>query len=148
VVVLIRRLAVGLALPFAIAHPLHTSVTELTVAGGGQHVTVAIRVFADDFATEVSAGDSAAAVYVRERLVLTDRRGHRVTLRWEGRESRGDALVLRLSAVAPSGLAGGRAQNTILCDRFDDQVNVVRVISGSRVATLLFTRGAGPQALP
>ena len=147
-VVLIRRLAVGLALPVAIAHPLHTSVTELTVAGGGQDVTVAIRVFADDFAAEVSAGDSAAAVYVRERLVLTDRRGHRVALRWEGRESRGDAIVLRLSAVAPGGLAGGRAQSTILCNRFDDQVNVVRVIAGSRVATLLFSRGSGPQALP
>ena len=127
---------------------MHTSVTELTVAEGGQNVAVAVRVFADDFAAEVSAGDSAAARYVRERLVLTDRRGHRLALRWEGRESRGDALVLRLSALAPSGLAGGRAQNTILCSRFDDQVNLVRVISGPRVATLLFTRGSGPQALP
>ena len=147
-VVLIRRWVAGLALPFAIAHPLHTSVTELTVAEGGQNVAVAIRVFADDFAAEVSAGDSAAAGYVRERLLLTDRRGHRLALRWEGLESRGDALVLRLSALAPGGLAGGRAQNTILCNRFDDQVNLVRVISGSRVATLLFTRGSGPQALP
>jgi len=148
VVVLIWRLAAGLTLPFAIAHPMHTSVTELTVAESGHTVAVAIRVFADDFAAEVSGGDSAASAYVRERLVLTDRRGHRLALRWEGRESRGDALVLRLSAVAPSGLAGGQAQKTILCNRFDDQVNMLRVISGPRVATLLFTPGSGPQALP
>jgi hypothetical protein len=109
---------------------------------------VSVRVFADDFAAAAGVGDSAASEYVRERLVLTDRSGRRLALRWEAHESRGDALILRLSALVPAGLAGVEARNSILCERFHDQVNLVRVTSGSRATTLLFTRGSGPQAVP
>lgn len=144
---LIARLA-GLAVPLVAAHPMHTSVTELTLARDGHRVTVSVRVFADDFAAAAGVGDSAASEYVRERLVLTDRSGRRLALRWEAHESRGDALILRLSTLVPAGLAGVEAWNSILCERFHDQVNLVRVTSGSRATTLLFTRGSGPQAVP
>ena len=55
---LIPRLA-GLAVPLVAAHPMHTSVTELALAGDGQRVAVSVRAFADDFAAAAGAGDSA-----------------------------------------------------------------------------------------
>ena len=128
------------------AHPLHTSHTEVVVERDRQSVTVTVRVFTDDFTAAAGAGDSAAAAYLRERLVLTDRAGGRVTLHWRGHESRRDALIIRLSGHAPSGLGGAR--NTILCERFADQVNIVRVSEGFHAATLLFTRGSGTETLP
>jgi hypothetical protein len=147
VVALRCRLAAWLAVSLAAAHPLHTSVTELGIAGNGT-VALTVRVFADDFVAAAGEGDSAASAYVRQRLVLTDRRGVRLALRWEGSESRGDAVILRLSALAPGALTGTEARNTLLCERFDDQVNIMRVSAGSRAATLLFTRNSGPQPLP
>ena len=105
-----------------------------------------VRVVTDDLTAAAGAGDSAAAAYLRERLVLTDRAGGRVTLHWRGHESRRDALIIRLSGHAPSGLGGAR--NTILCERFADQVNIVRVSEGFHAATLLFTRGSGTETLP
>jgi hypothetical protein len=67
-------------------------------------------------AAAVGPGDSAAAAYMRERLVLTDRAGSRLVLRWQGYESRGDALIIGLSGHAPTGLRGVAARNTILCE--------------------------------
>jgi hypothetical protein len=56
--------------------------------------------------------------------------------------------VLRLRADAPRGLAGVRVRHTLLCERFNDQVNIVRATYGGRSATLFFTRGDEAKALP
>ncbi len=58
------------------------------------------------------------------------------------------SLILRLRGRVDGGLAGSRVDNRILTDRFADQVNVVRATYGRRTATLIFTRGDGPKALP
>jgi hypothetical protein len=71
-----------------------------------------------------------------------------VRLAWAGAERAGDVIVLRLRADVPGGLAGARVTSLVLCDRFEDQVNIVRAVYGSRTATLLFTRGEASKALP
>ena len=38
--------------------------------------------------------------------------------------------------------------NRVLTERFADQVNLVRATYAGRSATLIFTRGDGPKALP
>lgn len=123
------------------AHPAHTSSAELIQQDDS--VRVAIRVFADDIA---EAG--ALLPYLAEHFGLEDGRGRPVVLRYDGPTREGDVLVIRMRGRIPAGLAGARLRNGILTDRFADQVNVVRAAYGSRTATLIFTRGDGPKALP
>ncbi|MGH7629408.1 MAG: DUF6702 family protein [Gemmatimonadales bacterium] len=144
-----RYLAAALVTgPLLGAHPMHTSVTELAHEPASRTVAVTVRVFADDFTAAAGAGDSAAAAYLRPRLTLTDRAGRPIALRWERLEPAGAALLLRLRGDAPAGLAGVRVTHTLLCDRFDDQINIVRATYAGRGASLLFTRGDPPKTLP
>ena len=137
----------------ALAHPMHTSVADLRFDQASEVATVAIRVYSDDMAEAVpgagSAGaDSTLARYVRERFALADRAGRPIRLEWEGVERAADALILRLRAPMPDGLAGTQVAHLLLHDRFSDQVNVVRATDGRSNTTLLFLRGDGPKPLP
>jgi hypothetical protein len=146
---MIARLAAALLTgPVLAAHPMHTSVTELTYAPSARSVSLTIRVFADDFIAAAGGGDSAAAAYLRPRVTLTDGEGRAIVLRWERREPAGDALLIRLRGDAPTGLAGARLRHTLLCERFADQVNIVQARYGGRSASLLFTPGDAAKQLP
>jgi hypothetical protein len=142
------------ALVGAGAHPMHTAVTELAQEDARGSTAVQIRVFADDFQAAVplssdpAAADSAMARYLRGTFALADRTGRPVRVRWAGAEHTGDVVVLRLSATIPGGLAGARVTSLVLCERFEDEVNVVRAAYDGRTETLLFTRGASSKALP
>lgn len=144
----------ALALAAGRAHPMHTAVAELIQEGPRGQATISLRVFADDFQAAVppspdaAAADSAMARYLRGTFALADRAGRPVRLAWVGAERAGDVIVLRLRGEVPGGLAGARVTSLVLCDRFEDQVNIVRAVYGSRTATLLFTRGEASKALP
>jgi len=136
------------------AHPMHTAVVELTFQPTGGVVAIQIRTFRDDFGATVSLSprglpaDSAMAQYVRGAFHLTDRAGRVLPLRWNGVEQVGDVIVLRLTAPAPEGLQGSQVLSALLCERFEDQVNIVRASYSGRTTTLLFTRGDRAKALP
>ena len=130
-------------------HPMHTSITDLVHDPRSGQVTIVIRTFVDDFSSAAGGvGDSSAAAYLRPRLSLTDRTGRPVVLRLERVEPVGEAVLLRLRGHAPGGLSGGRLRQALLCDRFDDQVNVVRVAAGPRRVSLLFVAGDEAKTLP
>jgi hypothetical protein len=88
------------------------------------------------------------ARYFRATFALADRVGRPVRLTWAGAERSGDVIVLRLEGAVPGGLAGARVTSLVLCERFQDQVNVVRAEYAGRTETLLFTRGETSKALP
>ncbi len=140
--------------PIAAAHPMHTTVAEITYDRPGRMAAIRIRVFADDFGTAVPAQsdaairDSAMSRYVRRAFVLTGRSGQALPIHWDGAERQGDVVLLRLRADAPDGLSGAKVLSALLCERFDDQVNVVRASYDGRAATLLFTGGDRAKALP
>jgi uncharacterized protein DUF6702 len=133
----------ALALTGGAAHPLHTSVTEVSSDDRGT-VRVAIRLYADDLG---SAADSAVARYVRGRFALRDRTDRPVLLRWDGLTRHDDAVVIRLEGTLSGGLVGARVANLLLTERFHDQVNVVRASWPGRSATLLFTQGDAGKAV-
>jgi hypothetical protein len=133
-------------------HPMHTAVAELAAAADGT-TAITIRVFADDFlgalpADGAAPADSAMSRYLRGTFALADRQGRPVPLRWQGAERTGDVILLRLEAAVPGGLAGARITSLVLCERFEDEVNVVRASYGGRTETMLFTRGETSKALP
>jgi hypothetical protein len=140
----------GLALyALAAMHPMHTSVTELVHEPATRSALVTLRVFTDDFRAAVPGDrDSDAEAYVRSHFELRDASDRPVPLRWEGASRPGDVIQLRFRAAVPGGLAGVRVRNLVLCERFPDQVNIVRATFAGRTASLLFTRGDQAKALP
>jgi hypothetical protein len=144
----------ALALAGGRAHPMHTAVTELVQEDAAGHVSIQVRVYLDDLRATVplAAGrwgaDSAMARYLRGTFALTDPTGRPVRLTWAGAEPTGDVILLRLRGEVPGGLPGARVTNLVLCERFEDQVNVVRAEYAGRTTTLLFTRGETAKVLP
>ncbi len=140
----------GLVLPaLAVAHPMHSAVAELVHEPATRTVLVTIRVFADDFGAAVGSDDRAAVeAYVRPRVTLADAAGLPIELRWEGATRSGDVVQIRLRGDVPTGLTGARVRMALLCERFEDQVNIVRATYAGRTASLLFTRGDLAKALP
>jgi hypothetical protein len=140
--------------PALSAHPLHTALTEISYQTDSQTVAIRIRVFADDLASSVSGladaaqPDSALSRYARGSFALTDRSGRPVPLRWERAERAGDMVLLQLRATLAGGLAQSRVLDALLCERFPDQINIVRASYGGRTITLLFTRGDAAKVLP
>lgn len=145
---------VALVLPGGYRHPMHSAVAEVIQAPAGDSVTIRLRLYADDLrlaipaATTMASADSALARYVRGAFTLTDRQGRPHPLRWGGASPVGDVVVLTLHTVVPGGLAGARILNLLLCERFEDQVNIVRARYGPTTATLLFTKGETAKTLP
>lgn len=151
---LTRLAVVACALCVVGRHPMHTAVAELAEEDARGTTTVRIKVFADDFQAAVplppdpADADSAMAHYLRGAFALADRTGRPVRLMWAGAERAGDVILLRLRGTVPGGLAGARVISVVLCERFEDEVNVVRAAYGGRTETLLFTRGEWSKALP
>lgn len=148
-------LACGAATP-ALAHPLHTTITQ--VAFRGDSLRAIIRVFADDFGRAVhglgagdpaptAVSDSAAAAYVRSRFTITGAGGRLVTLRWCGMERREGAYLMCVAGAAGR-MAGTSVHSRLHWELYADQVNIVQATSGRRRETLLFLRGDPPRRLP
>ena len=136
------------------AHPMHTAVTEVIQEDAGGRTAIQIRVYADDFQAGLASvpgeeiADSSVTRYLRGTFALADRTGRPVRLEWAGAERTGDVVLLRLRGEVPGGLAGARVTSLVLCERFEDQVNVVRAMYAGRTTTLLFTRGESAKRFP
>lgn len=144
--------------PSAAAHPLHTTLTEVTADASGRTIHAIIRVFADDFGRALARGsrmpaaagsvnDAAAFAYVQRTFVLADPDGRTLPLRSCGIRRTVDLLWMCVEAESPAGLARTRVRNWMLCDLYDDQVNIVRATSRGVTHSLLFTRNARAQPL-
>ena len=141
------------------AHPLHSTITEVTEDRAHGVVRATIRVFADDFGTAVShsargrtlsAGpqwDAAALAYVASAFTFLDRASRALQMRSCGTRRTADLLWICVEATSAEGLAPLKVRNAILCDLFDDQVNVIQgAVAGSR-RSILFTKGDKAKAL-
>ena len=144
----------ALALAGGRTHPMHTAVTQVVQEDASGRTVIEVRVYADDLqaalapAASQESADSSMTRYLRATFALADRAGRPVRLEWAGAERTGDVVLLRLRGVVPGGLAGARVTSLVLCERFEDQVNVVRATYARRTTTLLFTRGETAKLLP
>jgi len=140
------------------AHPLHTTLTQLSYDASTRVLNVSVRVFADDFSAAVMprgrAGDdvippdSAVLRYLSGRFALQRAGGGAIPLRWCGLRRDGEALFLCLRAIAQPSPAGARLRNALLSEVFADQVNIVRASYGGAQRTLLFTSRDDVKVLP
>jgi hypothetical protein len=144
----------AVALASGRAHPMHTAVADLVQENLEGATSVRVRVFADDLEAAVplpgdqAGADSALARYLRGTFALADRHGRPVALHWDGAERSDDVVLLRLRGEVPGGLAGARVTSLLLCERYADQVNIVRARYGGRTTTVLFLKGEASKGLP
>ncbi len=142
----------------ASAHPLHTTLTELSYGPEGR-IELRIRAFVDDFSRVVGrvarsreqAGLSrigSTAAYLAWAVRLRDSDGGVVALRPVGMRREGDVFWICLRGSAPAGIAGGAVRNSLLFDLYDDQVNLLRASYAGRTESLLFTRREVFRRLP
>jgi hypothetical protein len=155
-------LAVGLLLgapTTGAAHPLHTTLTEVTVDAAAHSVRVVVRVFADDFGSALArrarvaaplagrAWDDAASNYLSVSLALADRANRPIALHSCGTRRSTDLLWICLEGTTDESPRELRGRNSILCDLFDDQVNIVQFVWGTEKHSVLFTHGDGLKRL-
>lgn len=143
----------------AYSHPLHTTLTEITVSADGG-LELVVRAFVDDFAAAVSKRpvalpaatatppDSAIARYVDSTLILVDAAGRRLPLWLAGVRRANELVWVSLRSPGTRAATGVRLTNRILFERFDDQVNIVQANLVGRRQTLLFTRREGAASKP
>ena len=150
---------VGARATDADAHPLHTTLTELTTLPDGTPQLV-VRVFLDDFSAAVTRRvpepgvpiplppDSAVARYLGETVLLSDGAGRRAPLVLAGVRRTEDLVWVTLRAPALRSMTGAHLTMRVLFDRWDDQVNIVQCAYGARRHTLLFTKRESSTAKP
>lgn len=156
----IALLATASAPRLASAHPLHSTMSELTEDRAHGVVRAMIRVFADDFGTAAeratrtrlpaslgASWDVAALNYVSTTFGFSDRSGRALPLRSCGTKRTADLLWICVEANSTDGLGALKVRNVMLSDLFDDQVNVVQASVGGARRSLLFTRGDRPKAI-
>ncbi|CAN5915173.1 hypothetical protein BH11GEM2_BH11GEM2_04250 [soil metagenome] len=154
-VVATAAIAVTCLLPAqrAFAHPLHTTLTEMTEDRTHGIVRATIRVFADDFGTSLNRfarttavpmtpqWNASAFAYASSVLSIVTRQSVALPLRSCGVTRSADVLWICVEAAAPAGLASVMVRNAMLCDQFEDQINVVQATYGGSRHSILFTRG-------
>jgi hypothetical protein len=140
------------------AHPLHTTLVQLSYDEHTHVLEGSIRVFAGDFAAAVAkrkgvatrdddrVSDAEALAYVSNSFRVTDAAGRAVPLAWCGSRRAGDVLWLcvRASNVAPPNLL--KLSDQMLCELFDDQINIVQSAAGAKHTSMLFTKGDGAKS--
>ena len=149
--------ALAVLAPRAYSHPLHTTLTEVTVASDGG-VQIVLRAFVDDFSAAIAGNtrtvrapvptpsDTAAARYLARTVGLTDAAGRSAALVVTNVRRTGDLMWVTLRAPALRTVSGARLTNRVLFDRYDDQVNIVQTSISGRRQTLLFTKREGAVA--
>lgn len=135
------------------AHPLHTTITEIVEDGAHGTVRATVRVFMDDLATMVkkttngrvspasaAEWDLASQAYIRSAFGLRDKSGRDLPLKSCGVRRTGDLFWYCFEAAVPAA-ALLQVHANVLCDLYDDQVNVVQATVGGSRHSLLFTKG-------
>jgi hypothetical protein len=131
-----------LALAIAVPHPIHTTVLELKLDPGSNAISGTLRIFEDDL--RAASGKAGTVAYVLRNVELSAS-GKVVGLEACGERRAADAVLICLRATAPDP-GPLQIRNTLLMERFEDQVNIVRVDKGAG-STLLLTRRSSTQTI-
>ncbi len=145
------------------AHPLHTSLAELSYDSKTGALALSLRVFVDDFTkaslafqkkqstarpSAVIPGQSPLVAYALASFDLRDGHARRVGFVSCGGKRVGDLMWLCFRGQIPGGGNGLRVLSQILFDTYRDQINIVQASYSGRKVNLLFTPGETAKVLP
>lgn len=158
----LQRVSIGVALMFAAtqkanAHPIHTTLTKVTVED--RSVTFNVRAFADDFSatiakfagrkppTDSSAPDADVLRYAQSFFTVTNADGKPVALESCGIKRVNELYWMCFKVSLPNGNRGVRVRNQMLTEFHADQVNIVQFEPPAARRTMLFTKGSAPAVI-
>ena len=155
------RIAVCLSLLGAVSgvrtawsHPIHTTLTEVSLASVGGEMQITIRAFADDFSAAVSkharkprpsdfnVSDADIIAYVSS-AVSVESSGRNAPLVWSGSRRAGDVIWVTFKVPSVHALRDVKVALSLLFDLYEDQVNIVQATASGRRRSMLFTTGDG-----
>ncbi len=136
------------------AHPLHTTLTEISVDGARHTVRATVRLFVDDLMAALAKHpalkgadvNERGAAYVASALAFSIG-GQPLAMRACGVRRSGDLLWVCFEGAITAAPAQLRARNPLLVEAFDDQVNVVQIGDGRSRRSVLFLKGDGEKPL-
>jgi hypothetical protein len=141
------------------AHSLHQSTAEAEYNPTAKKLEVSLTVFINDLETALvrqserdirldktpaAEFDAQIQAYLAKTFVVTDAAGKAAKIEWVGREvdavsaKSGEPLVtLYFEITLPE---AAKLRNSVLCDIFKDQTNLLLVTSGATKVEMLFSR--------
>ncbi len=150
-------------------HAVHTSTAEAEYNAKTKKLEVSLTVFVSDLElalvrqseremrmdrTPAAEFDAQIQAYLAKTFVVTDAAGKVAKMEWVGREMEkeseksGDpAVVLFFEVGMAEGVTGAKMQNTVFCDLFEDQINLLSLQTASHPLELRFTRDEGSKRL-
>ena len=144
------------ALNCSAAAGLHFSQTEARYDRAQGRLLLTVRVQTSDFEAalseranhKISAADPGSLAplaldYIREKLLIKTAAGDSIRLDWAGIDVTDAHLFLFFEVSLPKGIEGASLANTVLIERFSDQINTVELHDGALKQTLVFARDSG-----
>lgn len=141
-------------------HEFHTSLAEMHYNTQSKSLEVSLRVFSDDLenalgkannrTVRVDATDGTDLLikqYLAKNFSVIDSKNNRKPLTWVGKEIAVDVTWLYFEIPLTEDLTGLKIQNSVLCEVFEDQVNIVNVNYRNQKRTYLFKPDQTMQAL-
>lgn len=129
------------------AHPMHNTITELSEDRARGTVRAMIRVFADDYGSVLRRSKKQPLEYVASTFALIGRDGRAIALHSCGIREQSGVVWLCVEGDSREGLGALQLRANVLCDLYDDQINVVQATVGGVRRSFLFTRGAKARSL-
>jgi hypothetical protein len=134
-------------------HPFHTSVSECVYNEKDQVWDLSIRLFQDDFEQVLSdyqskkfqfqfanQPDALLESYVRKHIGFQVNKKLQTPYRWIGWETQGDAVWIYLEIPSQSDLSGVYFQNSLFCETFADQTNLLHIAKKELKRSYLFQK--------
>lgn len=139
----------------AFVHPLHISVTEITLDDKEQELEIMIRVFTDDLEQAIRAEsknpelnimkpagittDKLVWNYMQSRFKITAN-GEQLNLKYLGHEKDEDVTVFYVQVQPMQKFETISITNSIITELYDDQSNLVNVTLGETTKSLRLMR--------
>lgn len=136
-------------------HDFHASLTEISENSKTNTLEISIRLFSDDFETElmavnqikkilVDAEDEASqeiiSKYIRKNFAFISKNNEVSFPKYLGKEIQKDAIWIYLEMNIPPDLSELYIYNNLLNFSFDDQSNMVTVLKNSQKKSFMFTK--------
>jgi hypothetical protein len=138
---------------------MHSTLTEVVEDPARGTLRATIRVFADDFGIALArsartpltaagpAWEAAAAYYAARVFGIRDGKGRALTLHPCGIRRTAGVIWVCLETDVVASAEGLQVRDSILCELYDDQVNVVQGTFGGARRSVLVVRGDGYKVL-
>jgi hypothetical protein len=132
-------------------HDFHSSLAEIHYNAKSKSLEISLRVFSDDLDVALTkdnnrtirvdataAADPLLKQYLGKHFAFTDSKNARKPIVWVGKEIAVDVTWIYFEIPIAENLNGMRFENSILCELFEDQVNIVNLNYQNQKRTYLF----------